>query len=68
MSLEQFKRLKTIVIKHEPVVPFEKRTKMTQKQQSNEKATHEAIDKLGLIYDSVAEVKEENLRSEGLSE
>lgn len=68
MSLEQFKRLKTIVLKYEPVVPFEKRTRMTQKQQSNEKATHEAIDKLGLIYDSVPEVKKEDLRTEGLSE
>ena len=68
MSKEQFKKLKEIVLKFKPVVKFENRTKMTQKEKTDEQDVGEALSRTGLIYDSVPEVKQENLRSEGMSE
>lgn len=66
--IEQFKRLKTIVLKSKPRVRFEDRKNMHPTERKNEVVVGEALSKLGLIYDSVEEVKRENLRLEGLSE
>ena len=41
---------------------------MTQKEKTDEQDVGEALSRTGLIYDSVPEVKQENLRSEGMSE
>ena len=68
MSLEQFKKLKTIVLKVIPIVKFEDRTKLSPKQLKDEREVGEALNRTGLIYDSTTEVKQENLRAEGLSE
>ncbi len=65
MSSEQFKRLKIIKLVGELPVKFELRPKMTMKQREDEKNTHEALDKVGLIYESISEVKQEDLRVEG---
>lgn len=68
MSLEQFKRLKTIVLKVVPRVKFEDRTKLSPEQRKAEVEVGEALNRTGLIFDSTAEVKQENLRVEGISE
>ncbi len=68
MSKEQFKRLKTIVLKVVPHVKFEDRRKLSPQQLRDEKEVGEALNRTGLIYDSVSDVKTENLRAEGLSE
>lgn len=68
MSLEQFKRLKTIVLKVVPRVKFEDRTKLSPEQRKSEVEVGEALNRTGLIFDSADEVKKENLRAEGLSE
>ena len=68
MSKEQFKRLKIIKLVGELPIKFELRTKMTPKQKSNERDTHEALDKVGLIYEDLNEVKSQDLKVEGGSE
>ncbi len=68
MSLEQFKRLKQIVLKVVPRVKFEDRMKLSPQQRKDEVIVGEALNKVGLIYDSTTEVKQEDLRAEGMSE
>ena len=68
MGIEQFKKLQTIVLKVVPRVKFEDRTKLTPEQRKAEVEVGEALNRTGLIFDSTTEVKQENLRAEGLSE
>ncbi len=68
MSIEQFKQLKKIVLKFQPIVKFEDRKNMPPQQRKDEITVGEALNRVGLIYDSTKEVKEEDLRAEGLSE
>jgi len=68
MAIEQFKKLKTIVLKVVPRVKFEDRIKLSPEQRKAEVEVGEALNRTGLIFDSTTEVKQENLRVEGMSE